>query len=126
MIIITIVIRKQEYCPSFLTYLLEEQFDSCLFTSGTTRFFNSLEFYHTAYSCEMFLSLSCRSSVQVVECSKYELAQPKQDVVHGKFNVISISYLHKLNHMEYSKNKKMYLSVINTNLLLCRKNLWIT
>ena len=110
----------------FLTYLLEEQFDSCLFTSGISRFSNSLEFYHTAHSCEMFLSLSCRRSVHVVEYSKCKLAQPKQDVVHGKFNMISIWYPHKVKHMEYFNNKKMYLSCINTNFLLCRKNPWTT
>ena len=60
--------QKTGQHSSFLTYLLEGQYDSCLFTTGTSGFSNSLEFYHTAHSCEMFLSLSCRGSVQVVEC----------------------------------------------------------
>ena len=57
----------------------------------------------------------------MVRCSKYKLTQPKQDVVNGKFNVISILYPHKVKHMEYSNNKKMYLSFLNTNFLLHRK-----
>ena len=70
----------------------------------------------------MFLSLSYKGNVHTVECSKYKLCQPKQDVVHEEFIVISVWYVHRVKHMDYSNNKKMYLSLINTKFLLCRKN----